>query len=96
MTEAGLIISELKQLHGSKETMQTISRAIDMLEKQEPRVLTWDEVERAEVCWTERRGYEPYAELDAADWNPEYYGKAIRCWNAKPTKEQMEAVKWDE
>ena len=24
------------------------------------------------------------------------YGKTWRCWNYKPTKEQMEAVKWDE
>ena len=24
------------------------------------------------------------------------YGKTWRCWNYKPTKEQMEAVKWDD
>lgn len=70
--------------------------AVELLKEQEPRVLTWDEVERAEVCWLEERGLEEtYAELDAADWNPEYYGKDIRCWNYKPTKKQMEAVKWD-
>ena len=96
MNEAELIISELKQLHGSKETMQTISRAIDMLEKQKPRILTWNEVEHAEVCWLEERGREPYASLDAYEWNPEIYGKRVRCWNYKPTKEQREAVKWDD
>lgn len=70
--------------------------AIELLKEQEPRVLTWDEVKQAEVCWMEQRGYEPYAELDAADWNPECYGKAIRCWSAKPTKEQREEMKWDD
>lgn len=66
------------------------------LRDQEPRILTWDEVKHAEVCWLEERGGEPYAVLDAYDWNPEYYGKAIRCWNYKPTKERQKAVKWDE
>lgn len=69
---------------------------LEVLKEQEPRVLTWDEVEHAEVCWVEERGNEPYADLDAADWNPEYYGKTIRCWNYKPTKEQRKAVKWNE
>lgn len=70
--------------------------ALKLIKEQEPRVLTWDEVKRAEVCWTEERGSEPYAELDADEWNPKYYGKTIRCWNYKPTKEQMAAVNWDD
>ena len=75
---------------------QAIDEICGLLKEQEPRVLTWDEVERAEVCWMEQRGYEPYADLDAADWNPKCYGNEIRCWSAKPTKEQMKAVKWDD
>ena len=42
MAEVELIISKLKQLHGSKETMQTISRAIDMLEKQKHKTGYWE------------------------------------------------------
>ena len=76
-------------------SQQTIRDALELLKEQEPRVLTWDEVKQAEVCWVEVRGKEPYATLDAADWNPKYYGKEIRCWNTKPTKEQREEVKWD-
>ena len=71
-------------------------KALELLKEQEPRVLIWDEVKQAEVCWVEERDKEPYATLDAADWNQEYYGKEIRCWNAKPTKEQRDAVKWDD
>ncbi len=26
----------------------------------------------------------------------EYYGKTWRCWSSRPTKQQMEAVKWDD
>lgn len=28
------------------------------------------------------------------NFNPSTYGKDWRCWSAKPTKEQMESVKW--
>ena len=69
--------------------------ALKLLKEREARVLTWDEVEQAEVCWLEERGCEPYASLDANEWNPKVYGKHIRCWNYKPTKEQREAVKWE-
>ena len=68
---------------------------LELLKAQEPRVLTREESEKAEVCWLEVRGYEPYATLEAGDWNPEKYGKSYRCWNRMPTDEQRKAVKWD-
>lgn len=70
--------------------------ALVLLKEQEPRVLTWEEAEKAEVCWLEQRGYEPYATDDADTWNPEIYGKVYRCWSLKPTDEQRKAIKWDD
>ena len=72
-----------------------IDDTLALLKAQEPRVLTREESEKAEVCWLEVRGYEPYATLEAGDWNPEKYGKSYRCWNRMPTDEQRKAVKWD-
>lgn len=70
--------------------------ALELLKGQEPRVLTWEEAEKAEVCWLEQRGYEPYATDDADTWNPEVYGKVYRCWSLKPTDEQRKEIKWDD
>lgn len=75
---------------------QLAADMLKLLKEQEPKVLTWEEVEHAEVCWLEEYGWEPYAVLDAWDWNPEEYGKSYRCWSTKPTKEQQEAVKWND
>lgn len=69
--------------------------ALELLRGWEPRVLTLEEAKKAEVCWLEQRGYEPYATDDADTWNPEIYGKAYRCWSAKPTDEQRKAEKWE-
>ena len=73
---------------------KTITSAIDLLKEQEPRVLTCEEAKKAEVCWLEQRGYEPFATLEADTWNPEMYGKNYRCWNRMPTYEQRKAAKW--
>lgn len=72
-----------------------IREALVLLKAHEPRVLTLEEAEKAEVCWLEQRGYEPYVTDDADTWNPEIYGKAYRCWSAMPTDEQRKAVKWE-
>lgn len=69
--------------------------ALTLLKAQEPRVLTLEEAKKAEVCWLEERGYEPFATLEAGTWNPEKYGKSYRCWNHMPTEEQRKAVKWE-
>ena len=77
-----------------REHMESVKMALTMLKMQEPRVLTWEEVKKAEVCWLEYRGYEPFATLEADTWNSEKYGKSYRCWNCMPTDEQRKAVKW--
>lgn len=37
-----------------------------------------------------------YADVNPFRRSEGGYGKTWRCWNTKPSKEQMEAVKWDE
>ena len=74
----------------------SVERALELLRDQEPRVLTLEEAKKAEVCWLEQRGYEPYATDDADTWNPEVYGKVYRCWSLMPTDEQRKAIKWDD
>ena len=64
------------------------------IQSDEPRVMTLEEAKKAEVCWLEQCGYEPFATLEASTWNPERYGKSYRCWNHMPTEEQRKAVKW--
>lgn len=81
---------------GAFRCLNRVTDALAMLKAQEPRVLTWEEVKKVEVCWLEQRGYEPYATLEANTWNSEKYGKSYRCWNRMPTDEQRKAVKWDE
>lgn len=83
------------ELSGLECERQLYRDAVELLKAQEPRVLTWEEVKKAEVCWLETRGYEPFATLEADTWNPEKYGKSYRCWNRMPTDEQRKAVKWD-
>lgn len=68
--------------------------AFILLSAQEPRVLTWEEVKTAEVCWLEQRGYEPFVTLEANTWNPEQYGKSYRCWNHMPTDKQRKEEVW--
>lgn len=109
-------------------THQLLTDAIELLKKQEPRVLTTDELFYMEHkgVYLERRnsqvyGTEPSIVLRTAVCEPSLggkkyvlmrenrisephlawnYNKAInngwRCWSAKPTLEQREAVKWDE
>lgn len=79
-------------IHVPQEEAEAI---LELLKEQEPRVLTLEEAKKAEVCWLEQRGYEPYVTDDADTWNPEIYGKAYRCWSAKPTDEQRKAEKWE-
>ena len=71
-----------------------IQNVKEILKAQEPRVLTWEEVKTAEVCWLEQRGYEPFVTLEANTWNPEEYGKSYRCWNHMPTDKQRKEEAW--
>lgn len=80
-----------------------LNDAIELLKKQEPRVLTPEEAEHAEVVWFESRNsliVEPMFTRgksfsdETASWFQ--YGRNWRCWSARPTDEQRRAVKWDE
>ena len=116
MVDRENVINELKNLHGSEETMQIISEAIALLKEQEPRVMTLDEVKAFDwdYCYLEEErlpGKEyrsvcgDYA-LTCITWpciasmriqhGDDSYGKKWRCWSARPTDEQRQAVKWDD
>lgn len=77
--------------------------ALELMKEQEPRVLTLDEVDAAEVVWFEARNHifiEPMLTRgkriadEAEDWFQ--YGRDWRCWSSRPTDEQRKAVKWSE
>ena len=81
----------------------TVNKLIALLKEQEPRVLTPDEADAAEVVWFEVRNHthiEPmltrgkrFAD-ETADWFR--YGRDWRCWSARPTDKQREEAPWDE
>ena len=75
-----------------------------------PRLLTIEEVLGGDECWIEGRSgacgygdalisddgkrvdfYRPHS-IDTLDFYA--YGKIWRCWTARPTEEQMEAIPW--
>jgi hypothetical protein len=77
--------------------------ALALLKEQEPRVLTLDEADAAEVVWFEARNHifiEPMLTRgqrladEAEDWFQ--YGRDWRCWSARPSDKQREEAPWDE
>lgn len=81
----------------------TVNKLIALLKEQEPRVLTLDEADAAEVVWFEARNHifiEPMLTRgqrladEAEDWFQ--YGRDWRCWSARPTDKQREEAPWDE
>ena len=85
--------------------------ALELLKKQEPQVLTLEEVLGGDECWFEHiNGACGYADLYVHENGmvgvsrinkiisfipAESYGKQWRCWSYRPTEEQRKAVKWD-
>ena len=82
----------------------------EMLEEQESRVMTIDEVgtwvmidrvDRAPIVVEVRDRFitwivgDEYFDLPECDLSSEFYGKTWRCWNAKPSREDMEAEPWN-
>ena len=86
--------------------------ALALLKAQEPRVMTVDEVRTwvstpridREPIWVEiENGVSAWIVSDEywdmpidANLSSDLYGKTWRCWTARPTDEQREAVKWDD
>ncbi len=82
--------------------------AIAVLKEQEPRVYTYDEVNKLddnliEVVWFEAHNFAYVTPMltrntnfknESSDWFK--YGHDWRCWSARPTEEQREVVKWDD
>lgn len=79
---------------------------------QEPRVLTLEEADEADVCWLEvadlkrippvrvsimKDGIVSIGRFRAASETAmaNEYGTIWRCWSARPTVEQMMAVRWE-
>ena len=58
MTDRESVIKGLKELHGSKETMELLSDVITVLKEQEPKVLTREELKQFDErpCWFESHG----------------------------------------
>lgn len=84
---------------------------LELLEAQEPRMLTFDEAVEAHECWFESiNGAYGYCDIYPFNKNIveiyrlrnhtegidiDGYGKRWRCWTFRPTDEQREAVSWD-
>jgi hypothetical protein len=85
------------------QIMSCIQEAVELLKEQEPRVLTLDEADAAEVVWFEARNHifiEPMLTRrkrladEAEDWFQ--YGRDWRCWSTRPSDKQREEAPWDE
>lgn len=65
-----------------------------------PRVMTLEEARNVEVVWAEDRStreiYPCIVKNNMNDSKLYKYGVQWRCWTARPTEEQKEAVKWDD
>ena len=73
--------------------------ALELLKAQEPRVLTLEEAQHAEVVWVEEMEtcniYPCIVKNNMNDSKLYKYGIQWRVWTSRPTDEQRKAVKWD-
>ena len=85
---------------------------MEIMKAQEPRALTLDEALEADVGWLEKKGDnrvwpckigcgEKWVAVWRFDQEPMAvprveYGKLLRCWSARPTDEQREAIPWND
>lgn len=90
---------------------RTCRDALELLKKQEPRVMTLEETGKADISWLEvkdmnrvmpcRIRYSDGWFIKLFEGSPERfaeseYGTELRCWTSRPTGEQRKAVAWDE
>ena len=119
-----ILLSQMYLPNFDDEEKDALTKAIEALTEQEPRVLTLEELRSLNgtdhFVWLEDNGgytlnggyalYDCYAEVTAyrnnvelnifgseVEFEPdnEEYGKTWRCWSARPTEEQREAVPWE-
>ena len=96
---------------GKSECRQLARDALMLLEAQQPRVMTLEEVLGGDECWLESRndicGYGDAVLIRDGEFVDFYrprnintfdfygYGSSWRCWTSRPTDEQRKAKKWD-
>ena len=100
--EAIEVLEEVKMLDDSMFAYSQVyndalDMAIEALKAQEPRLVIADDFKDADdygwiPAWCEERTGGFYCECILIGALKE---KGIRYWTSRPTKEQMEAVKWD-
>lgn len=110
---------ELKEIRSCPEcpyyragcSPQLIRDALALLNEQEPRVMTLEEVIKLnDWIWVDYKdGFNGYeykldydSDCDRVEWldgatdGMEEYGKTWRCWTSRPTPEQMRETKWED
>ena len=77
---------------------EELRNALELLNAQEPRVLTLEEAQHAEVVWVEDREtcniYPCIVKNNMNDSKLYKYGIQWRVWSSRPTDEQREATPW--
>ena len=106
--QLGIRFAETRGYGGLADVMRD---ALELLKKQEPRLLTAEEAEKVpegKIVWVEQHTREkdylmPMAATGDGRFGNFYLGilwkevntRFYRMWASKPTDEQREAVKWD-
>ena len=104
--DIGEFVAERIGIERARNFIQTIDDACALLKEQEARVYTFTELDHLPIetdIWCEVRGDERiFAQTTFEMWfSPSYqfrdavWKKKIRYWTARPTKEQIQEVKWD-
>ena len=114
-----ILLSQMYLPNFDDEEKDALTKAIEALTEQEPRVLTLDEVLSSpdtmiwvDEIWNDENTAEQYALIEnftyencyvilrffdgsSSEESTHYYNEKWRCWSARPTDEQREAVPWE-
>lgn len=99
-----LLKEQERDLHDMKEdlddTLKDNMRLAELLNTQEPRILTYEEAmldTDCDVVWIEMKGPMPCIDDDGGmlEFKKEEFGKTWRPWSSVPTDEQREATPWN-
>lgn len=99
-----ILLSQMYLPAFDEEEKEAITKAIEALTEQEPRVLTLEEfMAHWKLPFKERPPIWEEWKIDEGKGRWKLYGRATggygtlwRCWSAKPTEKQMEATPWTE
>lgn len=93
-----ILLSQMYLPAFDEEEKEAITKAIEALTAQEPRVMTLEEARNTYVIEYKSGNMRKVgAQLLSLDLDPAnvYYGEIYRVWTSCPTDEQRKAVKWD-